>query len=143
MNLNKTIRGVVEDPEHGWKHPFEDETVRRASEKVTPRMDIHDALTVVDQEMDWLRREVKQFVRSDRDEYQKIKETDDIAIYTISGQKWEHVVDELKGPMHGDFRGRIGNAVSNVHYWHADYKTGGLDSHEGAPLVLSKESTDD
>ncbi|WP_089650130.1 hypothetical protein [Halobacterium hubeiense] len=127
---------MVENPDQGWNHPFEEETVQRKSETLVPRPEVHEALTIIDQEMDRLREKIEQEAKGRRDAYEFVKETDEATIYKVPEDRWRSIGRQLKGPMYdGEFRGRIGVVSKRVHYSFADYNTGGFGG--GWALVFS------
>lgn len=121
------------------EHPFEGRTVIDKSGALAPACEIHNALAVIETEMDWIRSEMEQLARSSGTENGLVKETDEVKIYRISERKWRDVVDALEGPMYTeeDFSNRTSVAVQRVHYQYADYKTGGFGGDNA--LVLSTE----
>ena len=128
---------VFENPHE--EHPFEERTVIDKSEPSASVSEIHLALSIIDNQMDWIRREMEQLARNDRSENELVKKTDETLIYRISENKWREVVDDFEGPMYTDktFHHRTSVAVQRVHYQYADYKTGGFGG--GNAMVLSKQ----
>ncbi|AXG08467.1 hypothetical protein DU484_00635 (plasmid) [Haloplanus rubicundus] len=85
-------------------------------------MDIHRALTVIDQQIDWLRRDLRDSLTQDCTGYSELQRNDTVAICQIADRMWEEITNALRGPEYVDreFSGRIGITTQHVHRLYAE-----------------------
>lgn len=119
-----------------WSHPFEHGLIMDAYEHgADSPMDIHRALTAIDQHMDWLRNDVRDALSQDSPGYTKFEQTDTATVYEIPDQKWEEITNALRGTefIELTFSGRIGITTQHVHQLHAERT---LVGNVGAETIL-------
>jgi hypothetical protein len=106
-----------------WTHPFEHGLVMDAHEPGgDPPMEIHRALTAIDQHMNWLRCDVRDALSRECPGYAQLQRTDTATIYEIPDGKWEEITNALRGTefIERTFSGRIGITTQHVHRLHAE-----------------------
>ena len=120
-------------------HPFDEESIIYASEALAPTDEIHRALSALDREMDWVRRDVERLARSGLEDHELVGTTEGVEIYRTTESKWREIEESLRESTSVDerFSNRTLEAVQLVHKRFADSTTGGFS--DGKALVLSEE----
>jgi hypothetical protein len=106
-----------------WPHPFEHGLIMEAYEPGGDSpMDIHRALTAIDQHMNWLRRDIRESLTRECSGYSELQRDKTTVTYEIPDPKWEEITNALRGTEYVDreFGGRIGITTQRVHRLYAE-----------------------